>query len=165
MSWRAATKALHAAGGGPIKRMDFWPPTIQGQERGGSLTRAAQLGLMERRNKGFVWRWSLTPKGRDWCEGRIPDPTAKEVLTIDRDEVLRRMTFGVDDALAQVRKLTARQREVTVLVAKGLTSKETAEALRVDHKTVERHRLRIMSKLGVNRATEVAVLAAKAGLV
>lgn len=69
MSWRAATKALYEAGGGPLRRMDFWPPTIKGQDRGASLTRAAHLGLMERRNKGYVWRWELTPKGRDWCVG------------------------------------------------------------------------------------------------
>ena len=165
MSWKVATKALYDAGGGPIKRMDFWPPSIQGQDRGSSLTRAAQLGLMERRNKGFVWRWTLTQKGRDWCENRIPDPTGKPRLVIDRDEVLRRMTFGVDDALARVRKLTARQQEIMVLVANGLTSKEAAAALQIESKTVERHRLRVFSKLGVNRATELAVLAAKAGLV
>ena len=165
MSWKVATKALYDAGGGPIKRIDFWPPTITGQDKGSSLTKAARLGLMERRNRGFVWRWNLTDKGRDWCEGRIADPTAKVVPAVDRDAVLRSMTFGVDDALAQVRKLTARQREVMVLVAKGMTSKETAVALRVDYKTIERHRLRMMSRLGVSRSTEVAVLAAKAGLV
>ena len=165
MTWQLATKALYDAGGGPIKRIDFWPPTITGQAKGSSLTKAARLGLMERCNKGFVWRWKLTDKGRDWCEGRLADPTAKPAPAIDRDAVLRSMTFGVDDAMAEVRKLTARQREVMVLVAKGMTSKETAAALRVDYKTVERHRLRIMSRLGVNRATEVAVLAAKAGLV
>ena len=69
MSWRAATKALYEAGGGPLRRMDFWPPTIKGQDRGASLTRAAHLGLMERRNKGYVWRWELAPKGRDPLPG------------------------------------------------------------------------------------------------
>lgn len=165
MSWRAATKALHAAGGGPLKRLDFWPPHISGQDKTSSLTRAAQLGLMERRNKGYVWRWVLTPKGRDWCEGRIPDPTAKVVPEIDREEVLRRMTCGVDDALSQVWRLTARQQEVLVYVAKGMTSKEVAKTMGVEHATVEQHRRRIFSRLGLTRATEMAVLAAKAGLV
>lgn len=165
MSWRAATKALYEAGGGPLRRMDFWPPHISGQARTSSMTRAANLGLMERCNKGYVWRWELTPKGRDWCEGRIPDPTAKVAPQIDREEVLRRMTFGVDDALSQVWRLTARQREVLVYVAKGMTSKEAAKALGLEHATVEMHRRKIFSRLGITRATEMAVLAAKAGLV
>lgn len=165
MSWRAATKALHAAGGGPLRRMDFWPPHVSGQARTSSLTRAANLGLMERRNKGYVWRWALTDKGRDWCDGRIPDPTTKTAPEIDREAILRRMTFGVDDALTQVRRLTTRQQEVLVFVAKGMTSREAAQAMGIEHATVEVHRRKIFSRLGITRATEMAVLAAKAGLV
>ena len=75
------------------------------------------------------------------------------------------MTFGVDDALTQVRRLTGRQQEVLVYVAKGMTSKEVAQALGLEHATVEMHRRKIFSRLGITRATEMAVLAAKAGLV
>jgi DNA-binding CsgD family transcriptional regulator len=164
MTWQAATKALHAAGGGPLKRVEFWPQTIKGQDRGASLTRAAKLGLMERRNKGYVWRWTLTKLGHDWCEGMAPDPSVRPELRIDRDKVLQRVTAGVDAALADVRTLTLRQRDVLVYVAKGLTSKEIAKVMRVEKRTVEKHRMRLMRRLGLEKATEVAVLAAKAGL-
>ena len=165
MSWQAATRCLHAAGGGPAKSIDFWPPTAAGNSAGKSLTRAAHLGMMERHNKGYVWRWTLTEKGRDWCEGRIPEEPPKPPPAFDREAVLRRLALGVEQAIQDFERLTKKQREVAVYVAKGLTSKEIAAVMGLCRKTVERHRTSLMSRLGVERATEVAVMAAKAGVV
>jgi DNA-binding CsgD family transcriptional regulator len=56
--------------------------------------------------------------------------------------------------------LTTREREVLVLVAKGLAAKQVARQLGISHKTVERHKTRIFSKLGVpNAVAAVASLA------
>jgi DNA-binding NarL/FixJ family response regulator len=41
---------------------------------------------------------------------------------------------------------------VLVLVAKGLAAKQVARQLGISHKTVERHKTRIFSKLGVPNA-------------
>lgn len=49
-------------------------------------------------------------------------------------------------------RLTNREREVLVLVAKGLAAKQVARRLGISHKTVERHKTRIFSKLGVPNA-------------
>lgn len=165
MSWRAATKALRAVGGGPAQRRDFWPPSKEGAAKGSALTRAGHLGMMTCANVGMRWFWTETKKGRDWCEGRIADPSQAPAPPIDRDAVLRRLAFGVDDAIAVVSKLTAKQRDVMVYVACGLTSREISKLMHISDCTVEVHRSALMRRLNCERATEVAVLAAKAGLV
>lgn len=63
------------------------------------------------------------------------------------------------DALAA---LTARERQVLVLVAEGLTNKEIARQLSVSPATVKAHVERIIAKLGVADRTQAAVLVARA---
>jgi DNA-binding CsgD family transcriptional regulator len=56
--------------------------------------------------------------------------------------------------------LTSREREVLGLVAKGLAARQVARQLGISHKTVERHKTRIFSKLGVpNAAAAVGFIA------
>lgn len=62
-------------------------------------------------------------------------------------------------------ELTERQREVLQLIAEGRSNKEAAEILHVSVKTVEFHRGRIMTKLGVHTAAELATFAARERLV
>jgi DNA-binding NarL/FixJ family response regulator len=62
-------------------------------------------------------------------------------------------------------QLTERQKEVVHLMAEGRGNKEIATTLRVSVKTVEFHRGRIMSKLGVHTVAEVIRWAVQAGLV
>ena len=52
--------------------------------------------------------------------------------------------------------LTAREREVAELVARGSSNKEVASALFLSEKTVEHHLSRIYAKLGVRSRTELA---------
>ena len=54
--------------------------------------------------------------------------------------------------------LSAREREVTRLVADGGSNREIAEALLVSPKTVERHVTNVLSKLGMRNRTELASL-------
>jgi len=51
--------------------------------------------------------------------------------------------------------LTAREREVLAHAARGLHAKEIAAALRISPRTVEVHKTRIMSKLGVRNVAEL----------
>jgi DNA-binding NarL/FixJ family response regulator len=60
--------------------------------------------------------------------------------------------------------LSPREREVAARIAKGLTTKEIAEALSISPKTVETHRQRIMEKLGFHKAAEIAAYAVKTGI-
>jgi DNA-binding NarL/FixJ family response regulator len=56
----------------------------------------------------------------------------------------------------QVERLTAREREIAVLVAQGRSSKDIAAALVLSVRTVDNHLQRIFGKLGVSSRAEVA---------
>jgi DNA-binding NarL/FixJ family response regulator len=60
-------------------------------------------------------------------------------------------------------RLTPREREILSLAAKGLAGKQIARILGIRPKTVERHKTRTYSKLGVpNQAAAVGLLAREA---
>lgn len=61
--------------------------------------------------------------------------------------------------------LTAREREVLTLVAKGQTNQGIAERLGLSRKTVDVHRTNLMRKLGLHDVTEVVKYALRAGLI
>jgi DNA-binding NarL/FixJ family response regulator len=60
--------------------------------------------------------------------------------------------------------LTLRERQVLQLVAEGCTTKQIADVLGVSAKTVESHRLRIMSKLGIRQTAGLVRYAIRQGL-
>jgi DNA-binding NarL/FixJ family response regulator len=59
--------------------------------------------------------------------------------------------------------LTAREREVLALVAKGLTSRQLASRLGISARTVETHRQRLMRKTGARNVAELVRLALSQG--
>jgi len=61
--------------------------------------------------------------------------------------------------------LTEREDEVIKLIAEGSSSKETAQALTISIKTVERHRANILAKLGMRDRTQLTRYAIRAGLI
>ncbi|MGV0815381.1 response regulator transcription factor [Mycolicibacterium boenickei] len=61
--------------------------------------------------------------------------------------------------------LTAREREVLVLVAEGLTNAEIGERLFMSPATARTHVSRILAKLGARDRTQLVVLAYESGLV
>jgi DNA-binding NarL/FixJ family response regulator len=66
-----------------------------------------------------------------------------------------------DDPYSQ---LTAREREVLVLIAQGQSTREIAEALRISPNTVDVHRNRLMQKLELHSIAEVTAFAVRRGL-
>ena len=60
--------------------------------------------------------------------------------------------------------LTPRQRQVLQLIAEGKSTKETASILNVSVKTVESHRLRIMTKLNTHSIAGLTRYAVREGL-
>jgi len=69
---------------------------------------------------------------------------------------------GVDgDTVAS---LTAREREVALLLADGLANRAIADRLSVSERTVETHVRNLLSKLGLENRTQVAAWTLRAGL-
>jgi DNA-binding NarL/FixJ family response regulator len=62
-------------------------------------------------------------------------------------------------------RLTAREREVLIQIAEGLTNKEIASRLNVGVRTVETHRGRIMRKLDIHSIAGLTKYAVRKGLV
>ena len=92
-------------------------------------------------------------KGRTYVTPRI----AKEVL----EGLMRQPTEEAD----RFQALTPRQREVLQLLAEGHTSKEIGGILNVSTKTVEFHKGRIKTELGLRSIAELTQFAVKRGLV
>ncbi len=62
-------------------------------------------------------------------------------------------------------ELTAREREVLALLAKGRSNRDVGEALNISENTVRIHVSRILDKLGVTDRTQAVLLAIQKGLV
>lgn len=83
---------------------------------------------------------------------------------LSSDLVERRAGRGMDteDPLA---RLTARERDVFLLLAEGRTPKQTAAQLGIGQKTVYIHRANLMGKLGAGSEFDLYRLATERGLV
>ncbi len=83
------------------------------------------------------------------------------------DELLRRCRGAAPSpalaAVDAVVPLTAREREIALLVADGLSSKEVAERLFLSSRTVSNHLQNAYAKLGISKRTELAAALGRAG--
>ncbi|HEX9118127.1 MAG TPA: LuxR C-terminal-related transcriptional regulator, partial [Anaerolineae bacterium] len=67
-------------------------------------------------------------------------------------------------AKAKFGGLTAREREIAALIAQGKSNREIAGALVISETTAERHVANILSKLGFNSRTQIAIWAVQQGI-
>ena len=70
----------------------------------------------------------------------------------------------LEDVLERVEKLTPREREVMVLVVRGLLNKQVAFELGTVEKTIKVHRARVMEKMQVDSLADLVRLAEKVGI-
>ncbi|MFN0073866.1 MAG: ATP-binding protein [Chloroflexota bacterium] len=99
-------------------------------------------------------------------QGRLIAPT--EVLSIGLENVDRAAAESAHvksrSATSSAFTLTAREREVAALVARGYTDRHIAEELVITEGTVGVHLTRIFNKLGLHARAELAVWVAKHGI-
>jgi two-component system, NarL family, response regulator LiaR len=74
-------------------------------------------------------------------------------------------TLAADGEVDPIDRLTPREREVLVLIARGYANKRIALELDLAEKTVKTHVGHVLAKLGVSDRTQAAIAAVRAGLV
>jgi two-component system response regulator DevR len=74
--------------------------------------------------------------------------------------VLERLRSGADEH-QELASLTDQERKILALVAEGLTNRQIGERMFLAEKTVKNYVSSILSKLGLERRTQAAVLASK----
>ena len=72
---------------------------------------------------------------------------------------------GIADRKSPFEQLTGRQREVLQLIAEGQNTKEIAEILKVSPKTIEYHRMKLMTGLNVHDVPGLVRFALRVGLI
>ena len=81
---------------------------------------------------------------------------------LKEDYIHRLAKFGADDTYEL---LTAREREVLQLVAKGRSNKEVAALLNLSLYTVETHRTHILQKLNLHSVPDLILYAVRKGII
>jgi two-component system, NarL family, response regulator LiaR len=102
-----------------------------------------------------------------------PAELVRAIRTVDDGEALlhpavaaRLMEeFSETERPAPEEALTAREREVLELIARGLPNKLIARDLEIAEKTVKTHVSSILSKLGLTDRTQAALYAVRSGLI
>ncbi|SBN62516.1 DNA-binding response regulator, NarL/FixJ family, contains REC and HTH domains [Curtobacterium sp. 9128] len=103
----------------------------------------------------------VTATIRDVHEGR-PAPTEAEALDLLRAQGITVEANRRDEVLDA---LTAREREVFLLVAKGLSNAEIATSVFLSEATVKTHVRSVLMKLGLRNRIQVVITAHERGLV
>jgi DNA-binding NarL/FixJ family response regulator len=75
--------------------------------------------------------------------------------------VLDRMRTGASDQPEELAALTDQERKILALIAEGLTNRQIGERMFLAEKTVKNYVSSLLSKLGLERRTQAAVLASK----
>lgn len=104
-----------------------------------------------------ICRENLESSLRQIAEGRIPIPTS-----IARQLLARSRSDGNGGGYG--RGLTAREHQVLILLARGLTNKEIARELAISHYGVKRHVANVLAKLNSPNRTFAVARALTEGL-
>lgn len=97
-------------------------------------------------------------EGRSFVSPMLAEAEAREQLSAEPPAA------GQVEAEEALARLSARERQVLVLLAHGHTHAEMAEQLGISVKTVETHRARLSEKLGLKTRADLVRLALDAGL-
>jgi non-specific serine/threonine protein kinase len=142
---------------------------------GADQTLIAQMGINRDPSEGLDSRRGVgaarATLGEPWfetlaAEGRAmtrEEAIAYALATDDAASPLGNGTHAGSPSVAM--PLTSREREVAVLIARGLSNREIARALVVTPRTADTHVMNIFTKLGLHTRAQVAAWAVEHGLV
>jgi DNA-binding NarL/FixJ family response regulator len=77
----------------------------------------------------------------------------------------RRLRFKPSDTTRALGRLTSRELEVLLHLARGLTVRQCAARMHLAANTVDNHKARLMKKLDVHKSVDLATLALREGLI
>lgn len=77
---------------------------------------------------------------------------------LEHDALSRVHRNADEDLLARLRNLTPREQEIIDMIVAGRSNKGIAKSLGISHKTVEAHRSRLMTKMGVTNVVDLVRL-------
>ena len=106
--------------------------------------------------------------GNAWIVMGIMDISPDQVLTgqVKRTIINRKTGEIIPPSLIRAeRKLTVREKEILLLIARGLLSKEIARKLNISIYTINNHRKNILSKLNVDNMIEAINIARSYGII
>ena len=104
------------------------------------------------------------PSAAAWTEGRAMTLEQAVEYALAWVEPEKQAKARQRDREPQGDPLTAREREVAVLVARGQTNREIAAMLVISERTADAHVQNILNKLGVNSRAQIAAWATERGL-
>jgi predicted ATPase/DNA-binding CsgD family transcriptional regulator/DNA-binding XRE family transcriptional regulator len=119
----------------------------------------------------YMERWLLAPARRTlpdqgrvvaWAEGRAM--SGEQALTYARTVVKPPVRERPGPASGSVGRLSPREHEVAVLIARGWTNRQIAQQLVLSERTVETHVTAILGKLGWTSRAQIATWIGEQGL-
>lgn len=147
--------------------LDVRMPGLSGLELQETL-RQKDLGLpviiMTAHGDVATVRTALKSGAVDFLEKPVdPDALLVAVKTaLDADAARRRAAHEAEGTQRRLSVLTARERQVMELVAKGCHNREIATTLGISPRTVEVHKARVMEKLDVQSVPELVRIVLRA---
>ena len=147
--------------------LDVRMPGMDGLELQESLRRqglALPVIIMTAHGDITTVRSALKSGAVDFLEKPV-DPAALLAAVraaLDADAARRRAGMEAEGARQRLSVLTARERQVMELVAKGCHNREIAETLGISPRTVEVHKARVMEKLQVQSVPELVRIVLRA---
>jgi DNA-binding CsgD family transcriptional regulator len=152
-----------------------------------ALLRATLATAQQRGIRSMQWRILVQLAALEYAQGRRDEAQAAgaaaracvaDLAASLADETLRAtFTHAVDTLLPRIPApsprraakraydgLTAREREVATLIARGLSNRALADTLVLSERTIAKHVENILSKLGVASRTQIATWAIERGL-
>lgn len=100
-----------------------------------------------------------------WASKKIAKPQVKTVIVEKEIVVQKNLSFNLNLAELEARKISKRELEVLQLMAEGLSNQEIAARLFVSLHTIKTHSSNLFEKLEVKRRTQAVETAKKLQLI